>query len=92
MTAQPQHFKPGEGRNYTLGRITLTFKTADTGGAYSLCEAVEPPGAGAGLHRHPTYDETHIIVEGRYECRLGDETLTLLPRDDVRAARRTAQH
>jgi mannose-6-phosphate isomerase-like protein (cupin superfamily) len=87
MTAQPQHFKPGEGRNYTLGRITLTFKTADTGGAYSLCEAVEPPGAGAGLHRHPTYDETHIIVEGRYECRLGDETLTLGPGEMMFAPR-----
>ena len=87
MTAQPQHFKPGEGRNYTLGRITLTFKTADTGGAYSLCEAVEPPGAGAGLHRHPTYDETHIIVEGCDECRLGDETLTLGPGEMMFAPR-----
>lgn len=77
MTAQAGHFKPGEGRRYTLGRIALTFKPADSGGAYALVEAIEPPGSGAGLHRHPTYDEMHIIVAGAYECRLGDETLSL---------------
>ena len=81
MTAQARHFKPGEGNSYTLGRMTLTFKigASDTGGAYTLCEAVEPPGSGAGLHRHPTYDETHIVCAGRYQCRLGAATLTLGP-------------
>jgi hypothetical protein len=45
MGAQPRHFNPGEGKTYKLGRITLTFKTtaADNGGAYTLCEAIEPP-------------------------------------------------
>lgn len=75
----PRHFAPGKGKSYQLGRITLTFKTsaADTGGAYTLCEAIEPPDAGAGLHRHSSYDETHIICEGRYEARLGEEILRL---------------
>jgi quercetin dioxygenase-like cupin family protein len=74
-----RYFPLGEGKRYQLGRITLTFKmsAADTGNAYTLCEAVEPPGSGAGLHRHASYDETHIICEGRYEAQLGDETLQL---------------
>jgi mannose-6-phosphate isomerase-like protein (cupin superfamily) len=81
MAVQARHFRPGEGKTYQLGRITLTFKisTAETGGAYTLCEAIEPPGAAASLHRHPTYDEIHIICEGRYECQLGASTLMLGP-------------
>ena len=75
----PQYFPLGEGRSYQLGRIMLTFKTSatDTGGAYTLCEALEPPGSGAGLHRHASYDETHIICGGRYEARLGNKPLQL---------------
>ena len=90
--ALPRHFSAGEGTAYTLGRITLTFKTtgADCGGAYTLCEAIEPPGSGAGLHRHPTYDETHIICEGHYECQLGDEMLELGPGEMMFVPRGTA--
>ena len=91
MAVQPRQFGPGEGRTYKLGRITLTFKTsaADTAGAYTLCEAIEPPDSGAGLHRHPTYDETHIICAGRYQCRLGDQMLALGPGDMMFAPRGT---
>jgi mannose-6-phosphate isomerase-like protein (cupin superfamily) len=91
IAAQPRHFRPGEGKTYQLGRITLTFKTtaADNGGAYSLCETIEPPDSGAGLHRHATYDETHIICQGRFECRLGDNTLTLGAGDMMFAPRGT---
>ena len=88
---QPRHFPQSGGKRYQLGRITLSFKTsaADTGGAYSLCEAIEPPGSGAGLHRHPNYDETFIICEGRYEFRLDDKTLSLGPGETVFVPRGT---
>jgi mannose-6-phosphate isomerase-like protein (cupin superfamily) len=91
MAAQPRHFGPGEGKTYQLGRITLTFKTsaADNAGAYTLCEAIEPPDSGAGLHRHSTYDETHIVCAGRYQCQLGGERLTLGPGDMMFAPRGT---
>ncbi len=91
IASQPRHFSPGEGKTFKLGRMTLTFKTtaADNDGAYTLCEAIEPPGSGAGLHRHTTYDETHIICEGRYECQLGDEMLKLGPGDMMFAPRGT---
>ncbi|MBZ5557605.1 MAG: cupin domain-containing protein [Acidobacteriia bacterium] len=87
----PKRFLRGEGKTYQLGRLTVTFKTvaADNGAAYSLCETVEPPGWSAALHRHPTYDETHIICEGRYECQLGDQRLELGPGDMMFAPRGT---
>jgi len=87
----PRYFPLDEGKRYQLGRITLTFKTSatDTGSAYTLCEAVEPPGSGAGLHRHASYDETHIICEGRYEAQLGDKTLQLSAGDMFFAPRGT---
>ncbi len=89
--AHPRYFPLGEGKSYQLGRITLRFKTSstDTGNAYTLCEAIEPPESGAGLHRHVSYDETHIICEGHYEARLGDEVLRLSPGDMFFAPRGT---
>jgi mannose-6-phosphate isomerase-like protein (cupin superfamily) len=89
--AGPRHFSPGDGKTYQLGRITLTFKTgaADSGGAYTLCEAIEPPDSGAGLHRHSTYDETHIICEGHCECQLGETMLKLGPGDMIFAPKGT---
>jgi mannose-6-phosphate isomerase-like protein (cupin superfamily) len=91
MTIEARHFRSGEGRTFQLGRITLTVKmsAAETGGAYTLCEAIEPPGAAASLHRHPTYDETHIVCEGYYECRLGDAVLMLGPGEMMFAPRGT---
>lgn len=91
-TLQSRHFKPGEGQRYKLGRMTMTFKT--TAGpdwnAYTVCEAIEPPESGAGYHRHPTYDETFIICEGRYDFRLDGKLLKLGPGDVVFVPRGTA--
>jgi mannose-6-phosphate isomerase-like protein (cupin superfamily) len=77
--ARAKCFRSAEGKTYQLGRLTLKFKTTaiDNAGAYTLCETIEPVGSGAGLHRHPTYDETHIICEGRFDCQLGDQMLKL---------------
>jgi mannose-6-phosphate isomerase-like protein (cupin superfamily) len=82
-TAQPKHLPHQEGKTYQLGRLTLIFKTtaADTTSAYTLCEAFEPAGWSAALHRHSTYDETHIICEGRYACELAGQRLELGPGD-----------
>jgi mannose-6-phosphate isomerase-like protein (cupin superfamily) len=82
-TAQPKHLPHQEGKTYQLGRLTLIFKTtaADTNSAYTLCEAFEPAGWSAALHRHSTYDETHIICEGRYACELAGQRLELGPGD-----------
>ena len=90
-TLQARHFQPGEGTSYKLGRMTMTFKTTATPdwNAYTVCEAIEPPESGAGYHRHPTYDETFIIVEGHYDFRLDGKLLKLIPGDVVFVPRGT---
>ena len=90
-TLQPRHFQPGEGTSYKLGRMTMTFKTtaAPDWNAYTVCEAIEPPESGACYHRHPTYDETFIIVEGQYDFRLDGKLLKLIPGDVVFVPRGT---
>src|ERR1700681_454439 len=91
IESHPKRFLPNDGRTYRLGRITIIFKTTavDNGGAYTLCEAIEPPESGAGLHRHASYDETFIICEGNYEFRLDETMLTLGPGDTVFVPRGT---
>lgn len=88
---RPEHFRPGEGKTYKLGRMSMTFKTTAGEGwnAYTVCEAVEPPESGAGHHRHPTYDETFIICEGHYDFRLDGKLLKLGPGDTVFVPRGT---
>ena len=66
-TPQPRHFQPGEGKGFKVGRMTMTFKTtaSQDWNAYSVCEAIEPPESGAGLHRHPTGIFDAMIAEVR---------------------------
>jgi mannose-6-phosphate isomerase-like protein (cupin superfamily) len=87
----PQHFPPGEGKTFKLGRMTMTFKTtaAEDWNAYTVCEAIEPPESGAGYHRHVTYDETFVICEGHYDFRLDGKLLRLGPGDVVFVPRGT---
>ena len=88
---QPRHFKPGEGKTFKIGRMSMTFKTTASGdwNAYTVCEAIEPPESGAGYHRHTTYDETFVICEGHYDFRLGEKSLKLGPVDVVFVPRGT---
>jgi mannose-6-phosphate isomerase-like protein (cupin superfamily) len=80
----PQCFRLGEGKTYSIGRLTITFKTTgEEAPAYTLCEGSGPAGSGAALHRHGTYDEMHIVTEGQHAFQLGDEMLTLGPGDMV---------
>lgn len=78
-------FGLGEGRTYRLGQIRLSFKPVVGQGDYSVFESSDPPGSGAGLHRH-TFDEWHVIIEGRYECQVGNEVRILGPGEMMFAA------
>ena len=71
--------------------MTMTFKTTAVPGwnAYTVCEAIEPPESGAGYHRHASYDETFIIVEGHDDFRLEGQLLKLGPGDTVFVPRGT---
>ena len=79
-------------RTFQIGKITIHVKVsaADNNGAYTLMEAFVPPGSGASLHRHPTYDDVHFVLEGRYACQLGEETFELGPGEMMFAPRGTA--
>lgn len=59
---------PGEGRRLDLGPFAMTVKAeaAQTGGAFSLLEAAEPPGFGPPLHVHDDAAEAFYVLEGEY--------------------------
>jgi quercetin dioxygenase-like cupin family protein len=78
---QPEGFQLGEGRTYSLGPLTLSFKT--TTASYTLFEASGPPGSGASLHRNNAFDQAQIVVDGRCEVRFEDRTIFLGPGDMV---------
>jgi mannose-6-phosphate isomerase-like protein (cupin superfamily) len=70
---ETRHYRAMQGTTYTLGRIPLAFKRTegDAEGAFSVVESIEPPGSGAGLHRHPGFEEKFIVCEGRFEFVVG---------------------
>jgi hypothetical protein len=49
-------YRRGDGRAIDLGGFQMTVKATgeETGGAFTLLEADEPPGFGPSLHVHPT--------------------------------------
>lgn len=74
-----QHFGPMEGQTYQLGQLTLAFKRrqGEGEGSYSLFESLEPPGAKVDLHRHPAFQETFIVLEGRFDFDVAGERRSL---------------
>jgi quercetin dioxygenase-like cupin family protein len=66
--AEAYVLQPGEGRSIELGPFAMTVKAeaGNTGGAFSLLEAEEPPGFGPPLHVHQDADEALYVLEGEY--------------------------
>jgi quercetin dioxygenase-like cupin family protein len=78
-TKHLQHFRSMEGKAYQLGPLKLAFKRneADAEGSYSMFESLEQPGRSVVLHRHPTFQETFIVLEGRFEFEVAGERRSL---------------
>ena len=59
---------PGEGRSIDLGNFAMVVKASadDTGGAFSLLEAAEPPGFGPPMHIHRDAGEAFYVLAGEY--------------------------
>ena len=59
---------PGEGRSVALGNFTMSIKATDaeTGSAFSLLEATEPPGFGPPMHIHHNAAEAFYVLDGEY--------------------------
>ena len=66
---------PGEGRAIDMGAFRMIVKADDddTGGAFSLLEAAEPPGFGPPLHTHEDAGEAFYVLEGEYLIFMDDQ-------------------
>jgi len=66
--------RPGEGRPIDLGGFLMSVKATseDTGSAFSLLEADEPPGFGPPLHIHHDAAEAFYVLGGEYIIFLDD--------------------
>jgi len=64
----PFVLRPGGGRSIDLGNFAMSLKAADadTGGAFTLLEAAEPPNFGPPLHIHTNASEAFYVLEGEY--------------------------
>jgi quercetin dioxygenase-like cupin family protein len=80
-TKHLQHFGTMAGKAYELGALKLAFKRRDgeDEGSYSMFESLEQPGASVDLHRHDRWQETFIVLEGRFDFDVAGERRSLGP-------------
>jgi mannose-6-phosphate isomerase-like protein (cupin superfamily) len=65
-TPPPQGLSAGEGPAFWFLDALTSVKatTESTGGAYSLCHQVSPPGSATPYHLHRAEDEVFYVLEG----------------------------
>ncbi len=70
--------RPGEGRSIDLGNFGMSLKAGgeETGGAFTLLEAAEPPGFGPPRHIHRDAAEAFYVLEGEYHIFIDEEAHT----------------
>ena len=64
----------GEARWWFASLAEILLPHDATGGALSIVQVTEPPGAGAPLHVHHHDDETFVVLEGAVTFEVGGET------------------
>lgn len=72
---QPIAVQPGSGKKLNNLGVTHLLTSAQTGGAYYLCEAVFGPESGSRLHIHHREDEVIYVLEGAIDIRLDNDKL-----------------
>jgi mannose-6-phosphate isomerase-like protein (cupin superfamily) len=79
MEIHAKLFAHDAGNALQIGRMTFYSKMTaeDTQGAYTILEALVPPDSGSGLHRHWSYDEAALVVDGKFECHIDGKQVTL---------------
>ncbi|MGE0028962.1 MAG: cupin domain-containing protein [Thermoleophilia bacterium] len=92
-TLHPTLTRAGTGEaRWFLGALTETLLAHEaTGGALSILQVTEPPGAEAPLHVHHHDDETFVILEGGVTFEVGGETIPAAA-GDVAFGPRTIPH
>jgi mannose-6-phosphate isomerase-like protein (cupin superfamily) len=78
MTDQPRRafvLRPGEGRDIDMGNFRMSLKASaeETGDAFSLLEAEEPPNFGPPMHIHHDAAEAFYVLGGEYVIFIEDE-------------------
>ncbi len=75
MTVGPVHVPAGGGDTvWLVGDTYTTLLTgAQTGGAFTLLEALVPPDTGPPPHWHTDADETFFLLDGTMEFHVGDD-------------------
>ena len=65
-SAEPFYRDPADGSMLNVLGVTHIYKatSAETGGSFSLWEAIVPPGAGAPPHTHTHEDEAFYVLSG----------------------------
>jgi mannose-6-phosphate isomerase-like protein (cupin superfamily) len=79
MDIQARLFAHDAGNASQIGRMKFYSKMTadDTQGAYTVVEALVPPDSGSGLHRHWSYDEAALVIDGRFECYVDGKQIAL---------------
>ena len=77
----PVHVPPDGGDTVFLVGDTYTtiLGGAQTGGAFTLLEALVPPDTGPPPHAHHAEDETFVLLDGDLTFTVGDETHVAAP-------------
>jgi quercetin dioxygenase-like cupin family protein len=77
MTRRPAAVRSdeGEARWWFAALAVIKATAADTGGAMTIVEMTEPPGAEAPLHVHHREDEAFWILEGSVTLYVGDAVI-----------------
>jgi quercetin dioxygenase-like cupin family protein len=87
LAAAVTRAREGEARWWFGGLAEITLSSRETGGALSVIEVTEPPGAPGPLHVHHREDETFYILEGDATFEVGGEELHAGAGDTVFAPR-----
>jgi mannose-6-phosphate isomerase-like protein (cupin superfamily) len=67
--------RPGEGHDIDMGNFRMSLKASaeDTGQAFTLLEAEEPPNFGPPMHIHHDASEAFYVVSGEYVIFIEDD-------------------
>lgn len=92
MDSHAKLFANDDDKAIRMGRMTFHFKMSaeDTQGAYTVMEAIVPPESGSGLHRHWSYDEAALVIEGKFECVVDGRQMPLNAGESIYWPRGTA--
>ncbi len=92
MTPPFIHSIPGQAKVYAaVGDKYVVLATGEqTGGAYTLADAIVPPGGGPPPHYHTREEESFYVVEGEITFTVDETELTGRPGTFVQIPRGTA--